>query len=90
VFLVAGKLTVTGFTTMDMEDKVALLKKFLAAHIATGCRALDIGDAIRLGIPEEPHVAKMLEQFVIAADCARLVAEMNRKDVPEGRQAAAK
>ena len=75
---------------MDMQDKVALLGKFMTAHLAAGSRVLDIVDAIHLGVPEGPHVARMLEQFAIAADCARLVAEMNKKDVPEPIKAAAK
>ena len=64
--------------------------RFFDANLAAGCRVLDIVDAIDLGVPDEPHIVRMLEQFTEAAKCAKLVAEMSKKDVPKEIEVATK
>jgi hypothetical protein len=79
-----------GALNVEMEEKIAVLARSFSANLSAGKMVLDIVDAIHPGVPEESRVAKMLEQFAIAADCARMVAETSKKEGPEVIQAVAK
>jgi hypothetical protein len=75
---------------MEMEEKVKVMEKFFSANLAAGCRVLDVVDALRLGVPHELHISEMLRQFAIAAECAVLVGQMDKQEIPEVIKEAAK
>ena len=56
---------------MDKDERIKLLQKFFRQLLRTATESLDSVDMLKLGIPEEQEVARLLETFNEAVETSK-------------------
>ncbi|HYM75840.1 MAG TPA: hypothetical protein VE377_07665 [Candidatus Dormibacteraeota bacterium] len=56
---------------MDKDERIELLHKFFRQLLRTATESLDSIDMLKLGIPEEQEVARLLETFTLAVETSK-------------------
>jgi hypothetical protein len=69
---------------MDKDERIELLHKFFRQLLRTATESLDSIDMLKLGIPEEQDVARLLETFDLAVETSKEV----HRYVADSRHAA--
>jgi hypothetical protein len=62
---------IDGLMAMDKDERIELLHTFFRQLLRTATESLDSIDMLKLGIPEEQEVARLLETFNLAVETSK-------------------